>query len=125
MEYPVAPEWKPCHLGGLRAYFRRGCGRRVAILFGGSIFACRQCHGLACQCQRETNDDRAMRLANNIQRQLECGAGIAGGKSEGMHRHTFERLNAADDTFANSSWAGMAERLGLMNRRLEKFALEP
>jgi hypothetical protein len=77
---------------------RRGCGRRVAILFGGSIFACRHCHKLAYECQRETDDDRAMRRADTIRRRLGWGAGIAnpeGGKPKGMHWRTFERLKAS------------------------------
>ena len=125
-EYPVTLGWTPCHLGGRRAWFRcpaRGCGRRVAILFGGSIFACRYCHKLAYQCQRETDDDRAMRRADTIRRRLGWEAGIAnmeGDKPKGMHWRTFKRLKAEHDAFANASWAGMAERLGLMNRRLEK-----
>ena len=124
MEYPVYLEWTPCHLGGRRAWFlcpARGCGRRVAILFGGSIFACRHCHKLAYACQRETADDRAMRRADTIRRRLGWGAGIAnpeGGKPKGMHWRTFERLKAEHDAFANASWAGMAERLGLVSRRL-------
>ena len=62
MEYPVYLEWTPCHLGGRRAWFlcpAQGCGRRVAILFGGSVFACRHCHKLAYACQREADHDRA------------------------------------------------------------------
>ncbi len=124
MEYPVTLEWTPCNLGGRRAWFlcpARGCGRRVAILFGGSIFACRHCHKLAYQCQRENDDDRAMRRADSIRRRLGCGAGIAnpeGGKPKGMHWRTFERLKAEYAAFANASWAGMAKRLGLMNRPL-------
>ena len=125
MEYPVTLEWTPCNLGGRRAWFlcpARGCGRRVAILFGGSIFACRHCHKLAYECQRETDDDRAMRRADTIRRRLGWGAGIAnpeGGKPKGMHWRTFERLKAEHDAFANASWAGMAERLGLTNWRRE------
>ncbi len=131
IEYPVTLEWTPCHLGGQRVWFRcpaKGCGRRVAILFGGSIFACRYCHKLAYQCQRETDDDRAMRRADTIRRRLGWEAGIAnreGDKPKGMHLSTFERLKAEHDAFANASWACIAERLGLMNRRLEKFGLEP
>lgn len=131
MEYPVTLEWTPCNLGGRRAWFlcpARGCGRRVAILFGGSIFACRHCHKLAYQCQRETDDDRAMRRADNIRRRLGWGAGIAnpeGDKPKGMHWRTFERLKTEHDAFANASWAGMAERLGLMNRRLAGLGLDP
>ena len=41
-----------------------------------------------------------------------------GGKLKGMHWLTFERLKAEHDVFANASWAGMAQRLGLVNRRL-------
>lgn len=131
MEYPVYLEWTPCNLGGRRAWFlcpARGCGRRVAILFGGSIFACRHCHKLAYQCQRETDDDRAMRRADTIRLRLGWGAGIAnpeGGKPKGMHWRTFERLKAEYAAFTNASFAGMAERLGLMKRRLEGLGLEP
>ena len=45
--YPVWLDWTPCHFGGERPWFRcpaMGCGRRVAILYGGRIFACRHCY---------------------------------------------------------------------------------
>lgn len=134
MEYPVYLRWTPCHLGGRRAWFichakgHGGCGRRVAILFGGSIFACRHCHKLAYQCQRETDAYRAMRRADTIRLRLGWGAGVAnpeGGKPKGMHWRTFERLKAEYAAFTNASFAGMAERLGLMKRRLEGLGLEP
>ncbi|MCP5279467.1 MAG: hypothetical protein H6935_14095 [Thiobacillus sp.] len=131
MEYPVYLDWTDCHLGGRRAWFlcpACGCGRRVAILYGGSNFACRHCHKLAYQCQRETDDDRAMRRADTIRQQLGWNAGIAnpqGGKPKGMHWRTYERLKAEHDAFAKAAWAGMAERLGLMNRRLTGLGLDP
>ncbi len=120
IEYPVFLERTPCNLGGQRAWFLcpwRGCGRRVAILFGGSIFACRQCHELAYQCQRETDDDRAMRRAEKIRLRLGWEPGIAnpeGSKPKGMHWRTFRALKADHDTFAEESWMGLAKRLGLM-----------
>ena len=123
-EFPVYLEWTNCTLGGRRPWFlctTKGCGRRVAILFGGSIFACRHCHKLAYECQRETNDYRAMRRADTIRRRLGWGAGIAnpeGSKPKGMHWRTFGRLVAEYRAFANASWAASADRLGLMNRRL-------
>ena len=64
MEYPVTLEWTGMHFGGRRVWFRcpaLGCGRRVAILYGGAIFACRHCHKLVYECQRESDGDRAMR----------------------------------------------------------------
>jgi hypothetical protein len=124
VEYPVRLEWTACTLGGRRAWFlcpAQGCGRRVAILFGGSIFACRHCHKLAYECQHEPDDDRALRRADTIRRRLGWRAGIAnptGSKPKGMHWRTFWRLKAEHDAFANASWAGMAERLGLLSRRL-------
>jgi len=123
MEYAVDLEWTACTLGGRRVWFRcpaQGCGRRVAVLFGGSIFACRHCHKLAYQCQRETDDDRALRRADTIRRRLGWGAGIAkpkGDKPKGMHWRTYQRLVAEHDRFANASWTGMAEWLRLLKKR--------
>lgn len=116
MEYPVTLEWTACNLGGRRVWFRcpaRGCGRRVAVLFGGSVFACRHCHNLAYECQRETDDDRAARRADTIRRRLEWEPGILNGegwKPKGMHWRTFERLKAEHDAFVNVSLMGMARR---------------
>ncbi len=125
MEYPARLEWTGCNLGGRRAWFlcpAQGCGRRVAILFGGSNFACRHCHKLAYECQRETDDDRAMRRADTIRRRLGWKAGIAnpaGGKPKGMHWRTFERLTAEHNSYVSASLAGMAQRLGLVTKRLD------
>lgn len=49
---------------------------------------------------------------------------IAGQEGKGMHWRTFERLKAEHDAFANASWMGMAERLGLMNRRMVGLGLD-
>jgi hypothetical protein len=40
-----------------------------------------------------------------------------------MHWRTYLRLKAEQDAYASASWAGMAERIGLLNRRLEKLVL--
>jgi hypothetical protein len=124
MEYPVYLEWTACNLGGRRAWFRcpaQGCGRRVAILFGGSIFACRHCHKLAYACQRETDDDRAARRADTIRRRLGWEAGILNGegnKPKGMRWRTYERLKAEHDAFVGVALASMEKRFGLLERRL-------
>jgi hypothetical protein len=125
MEYPVYLEWTGCNLGGQRAWFicpAQGCGRRVAILYGGSVFACRHCHKLNYQSQRETDDDRAARRADKIRVRLQWGAGILNGpgwKPKGMHWRTFERLRAEHDAFVSASLAGMAKRLGVFESQLE------
>jgi hypothetical protein len=62
-DYPVRLVRTPCHYGGESAWFlcpAQDCGRRVAILYAGSIFACRHCHHLAYQSQREQRYQRAL-----------------------------------------------------------------
>lgn len=121
MEYPIYLEWTDCNLGGMRPWFlcpARGCGRRVAILYGGSIFACRHCHNLNYECQRESDDDRAARRADTIRRRLGWEPGIlngSGGKPKGMHWRTFNSLKAEHDACVQRSLTGMAKRFRLFN----------
>lgn len=125
VEYPVFLEWTGCSLGGRRAWFQcpaNGCGRRVAILYGGRVFACRHCHKLAYESQREAYDDRACRRADNIRMRLGWRPGIAnptGGKPKGMHWRTYSRLMSEYSTFTHISWAGLSERLGVLDRKTE------
>ena len=122
---PVTLEWTPCNLGGRRLWFRcpaRGCGRRVAILFGGSVFACRHCHKLAYASQRERGDYRDTRRADRIREKLQWEPGILNGdgyKPKGMHWRTYERLVVQHDAHVEESLAGMARRLGLVGRGLD------
>ncbi len=117
--YPVYLDWTPCNLGGSRPWFlcpAVGCGRRVALLYGGTIFACRHCYQLAYPSQRETHDDRAARRADRIREKLAWEPGILNGngwKPKGMHWRTFERLTAEHDAFVQISLAGMVQRFGL------------
>jgi hypothetical protein len=101
--YPVTVEWSPCRFGGNRAWFRCPvCGHRAAILYGAEIFACRQCHHLAYESQREAPHYRALRKAQGIHEKL-GGTGITDDpifKPKGMHWRTFsrymERFRAAE-----------------------------
>ncbi|MDP1646189.1 MAG: hypothetical protein Q8L71_11935 [Thiobacillus sp.] len=121
--YPVYLEWTGCRLGGRRAWFlcpTPGCGRRVAILFGGAVFACRHCHKLAYESQRASPSDRAMRRADRIRRRLGWDAGIAnlsGGKPKGMHWRTFARLDAELFGCMRVSLAATMHLLDQMKRR--------
>jgi hypothetical protein len=116
-EYPVQLDWTPCTYGGRRAWFlcpAVGCGRRVANLYGGTIFACRHCHRLAYRSQRETAESRAIRRAGKIRARLEWQPGIlnpAGGKPKGMRWKTYFQLLAEHNAAANESLASMARRL--------------
>ena len=98
-QYPVRLVRTPCHLGGLRPWFlcpARGCGRRVALLYGGGdIFACRHCYKLAYASSREAVSDRALRRADQLRERLGWAPGILnaeGEKPKGMHWRTFDRL---------------------------------
>ncbi|MGB5011765.1 MAG: hypothetical protein WBO88_16060 [Candidatus Dechloromonas phosphoritropha] len=123
MEYPVRLAWTACNLGGKRAWFLcPKCGKRVAILFGGAVFACRHCHKLNYQCQREASHDRASRRADRIRERLGWEPGILNGngsKPKGMHWRTFERLTAEHDAHVGVSLAGMMKMLGIVEGELE------
>jgi hypothetical protein len=116
-EYPVWLNWTACYYGGKRVWFRcpaAGCGRRVAILYGGAIFACRHCYRLAYPCQREPTYDRQARRADKIRNRLNWEPGILNGKGwkpKGMHWRTFERLSEEHDSLVSASMAGILRHL--------------
>jgi hypothetical protein len=76
------------------------CRRRVAVLYGGEIFACRPCHNLTYPCQRKSADDRARRRADKIRARPDWEPGILNGKGlkpKGVHWRTYRRLSAERD----------------------------
>ena len=124
--YPVRIDWTACNLGGERPWFicpTVECGRRVAILYGGSIFACRHCHQLAYPSQREPTYDRAARQADKIRERLGWEPGILNGrgwkKPKGMHWRTFERLSAKHDALVQESLAEMELQLRKLEYSIE------
>lgn len=112
----------PCHLGGKRPWFLCpvvGCGKRVAILYGAGVFACRSCHSLAYPSQREERYARARRKAQRIRQKLGWDGGIIskrGGKPKGMHWATFRRLTAQHDEFAQISLDGTYTKLNALTQ---------
>jgi hypothetical protein len=117
INFPVRLTWTDCNFGGRRAWWlcpADGCGRRVALLFGGDVFACRHCHRLAYQCQREANDARAARRAEAIRMRLDWGIGVLnpkGCKPKGMHWRTFERLEGEHDFHLRVATIALHQRL--------------
>ena len=113
-DYPVRLLSQPCHYGGHRQWFAcpaQGCGRRVAKLYGGRIFACRHCYQLAYPSQREANYQRSHRRAEKVRERLGWASDFNSGwgpKPKGMHWRTYERLvfelehyeQASDEQFA-------------------------
>lgn len=120
MCYPVSLDVTKCHMGGQRVWWRCpaiGCERRVALLYGGRVYACRHCYRLAYQSQREVDYYRATRRANTLRNRLGWEAGILSGlgaKPKGMHWRRFERLCAEYDTQVNRALAGVYLQFGTL-----------
>ena len=124
--YLVRLDWTPCQYGGARPWFlcpADGCGRRVAILFGGAVFACRHCS--------------TSRSGNGITTgwpgaRTRSGGGWAGpwasstrhhGRNRGgMHWRTFWRPTAEHNRLVGASLEGMSEHLGTVRRGLGRHA---
>jgi hypothetical protein len=119
MEYAVRLAWTICNFGGRRPWFLcpvQGCGRRVAILYGGAVFACRCCYRLMYRTQRESAVDRAIRRADRIRSRLDWDAGIlndVGGKPKWMRMSTFDRLKHEHQKNVLNSLVGIVTRLGI------------
>ena len=119
IKYAVSIEWTPCHYGGQRPWFicsMGGCGQRVAILYGNSIFACRKCHQLAYACQREVSHDRALRRAQNIRKKLGGSANMLEPfppKPKGMRWYTYWRMTDQHNAFHRVALVGMAKQIGM------------
>lgn len=97
-DYPVPITWTPCHLGGERPWFLCPCcGRRVAKLYGATVFACRHCLRLNYPSQQANKYDRALSRARTLRRRLGNDAGPLDYPAEyiqrpkGMHHATFAR----------------------------------
>ena len=94
-EHSVFLDRTRCNYGGERVWFLcpgRDCSRRVAVLYGGSIFACRRCYQLAYDSQREAPHSRALGRAQAIR--VKLGGSPVGDfpdKPKGMHWPTYWR----------------------------------
>ena len=121
--YAVAIDRTLCHYGGSRPWFRCpavGCGKRVAILYGGDIFACRHCYRLAYDSQKEEPHERALRCTQAIREKLGGSGSLAEDsptKPKGMHWSTYNRLCAEAEKAQNQSWPPFLLRLRLREGR--------
>lgn len=97
-EIPVSFTRTLCPFGGHRFWFvcpGDGCGRRVAILYGGKVFVCRHCIQAVYQSQRETVANRARIKAQKTRKRLGWKPAIGspwGDKPKWMHWRTFGLL---------------------------------
>lgn len=123
--YELEIERTRCHLGGTRPWWvcpAIGCGRRVAVLYGRGVFACRHCYRLAYRSQRQQHEDRAFRTADRIRAKLGWSPGIAyghGPKPARMHWVTFFDLLRKYDRAVAAAMGPASERLRQAERQLE------
>ena len=114
--YPVRLTWTSCNYGGSRPWFlcpAKGCGRRVAKLYGGGIFACRHCYQLAYASQREGGADRLFRKADKIRDRMGWESGILNGpgkKPKGMHWRTYKQCCAEPEQLVEVALGWQMER---------------
>ena len=130
VRYAVYLTSTACHMGGERQWFicpAQGCAKRVALLYGGAVFACRHCFKLAYPSQRENARDGAASRAQKIRDQLGWPFGIlegsGWGKPKGMHWKTFSQLSRQHDMFVDRSVAGMIQHLRHLQSEAVKLGL--
>ncbi len=124
--YAVELEWTRCNMGGQRPWFRcprRGCGRRVAILYGGEIFACRHCYRLAYPCQNERTPERLLRKARKIRERAAGDTDLTlpfPRKPKGQWTRTYLRLREKGTRAESEANAAFLFRMKGLMRHLER-----
>lgn len=83
------------------------CNRPCRVLFGGSHFRCRRCHGLKYESQYEDKMIRASSQRHKIRQRLGHVGSLEDPfppKPKGMHWRTYDRLRAKDEALG-AAWA--------------------
>jgi hypothetical protein len=128
MTFPVRLSWTSCNYGGRRAWWLcpvAGCGRRVAVLYGGAAVACRHCQNLTYKSQKETPGGRAYRQANKLRARLGWVPGVIhdpGGKPKGMHWRIFRRMQASHDAHVMLALGASSDVMDRMHSKLRRMS---
>ncbi len=99
-DYGVPIEWVRCNFGGQRPYFRcpalhndTPCHKRVSKVYGGAIFACRNCHNLTYWSQSASKLDRLIEKSHRLRRKIDrASQSCLVTRPKGMWQSTYERL---------------------------------
>jgi hypothetical protein len=98
------------------------CGRRCRILYGGSRFKCRLCHGARYESQFESSNWRLVRRAQKIRMRLGGSPSLEHpfpAKPTKLRWSTYRRLKAQDAALLDRGTANLARNL---MRRVQSFA---
>jgi hypothetical protein len=110
----ISFDYTQTNFSGRRAWFQcPSCRQRCRILYGGSRFRCRNCHGLVYETQYEPPFARAATRALKIRKRLGGNGGIDDffpEKPKGMHWKTYDRLRQEDEQLRNAWVAGISAK---------------
>ncbi len=78
LNYEIELETTKCNFGGERYWFKcPECNKRACVLYGGTIFKCRSCHGLVHKSRNESTLDQAIRAFHKKKDQLAPNAHLS------------------------------------------------
>jgi hypothetical protein len=123
VDLPIKLEWTPCNYGGRRPWFlcpRRGCGRRVAILYGSSDFGCRTCRRLTYHTQRTPAASRSLERAQRLRVRLGGNVDMTQpfpARPKGMHFLTYMKRAMRAWRAEDQANADLLEWLDSIQRR--------
>ena len=80
------------------------------------------CHKLAYASARDDSRDTATRYADRLRALVAWNLNSEQGKPKWVRWRTFDRLAEPHDQFVGRSMSGLAERLGILERRVMKSA---
>ena len=108
------------NFGGHRQWFQcPSCHSRCRIIYGGALFRCRRCHRLKYDTQYEPPFARAATRAFKIRERVGGHGGIDNPfppKPKGMHRKTYERLQAQEERMQEAWAVGIARKFRMFER---------
>ena len=109
--------WTGTNFNGRRQWFVcPSCKRQCRVIYGGSRYRCRKCHGLKYESQFEDAAGRAASQRHRLRKRLGKVGSLQDPfpqKPKGMHRKTYDRLAARDHKLEVRWVAGMAAWLKL------------
>lgn len=113
--YQVMIEKTPCNYGGTRPWWLcPRCGKRVAVLWGDSFYACRHCQQINYESTRTTESSKSFERADKLRRRLGWCAGVAndqGDRPQGMHLKTYLRLLNELNRHSIAAWQSTDDML--------------
>lgn len=117
MDYLVSLIYVPVGYGKRPYFLCPNCGTHCLKLYMNSLyFTCRKCAGLVYNCQREKEEDRAMRRARKIRRKIGASMSMMDSiypwdKPKRMRWDTYLQLKSQAEQYESKGWRIIANKL--------------